>query len=93
MNPMPHVIDRGRKAMFASLRILRPEDRLIYLNGDYQNPAGNSSTDTFTVAAGGHTAETLDSQGKVDFRKKFRVTARQTSVAIELDPVVPPESV
>ena len=78
---------------FASLHVTKPANRIIYLNGDYQNPAGNSSTDSFTVPSGGNVAETLNGAGKVDFRKKFRVKPRDTDVTIELDPVVPPEKV
>ena len=71
----------------------KPENRLIYLNGDYGHPAGNSSGGSFTVSSGGNIAETLNGAGRVDFRKKFRVKPRQTSVTIELDPVDPPEKV
>ena len=78
---------------FASLSVSKPANRLIYLNGDHENPAGNSSTDSFTVSSGGNTAETLNGDGKVDFRKKFRVGPRDKSVTIELDPVTPPEEV
>ncbi len=76
---------------FASVQVSKPGNRLIYLNGDYQNPAGNSSTDTFTVSSGGNIAETLNGDGKIDFRKKFRVRPRETKITIELDPVDPPE--
>ena len=43
---------------FASLRVLKPANRLIYLNGDYQTPAGNSSAGSITVSSGGNIAET-----------------------------------
>jgi hypothetical protein len=78
---------------FASLTVTKPKNRLIYLNGDYENAAGNSSTDTFTVTSGGNIAETLNGDGKVDFRKRFRVRPKDTSVTIGLDPVDPPEQV
>ena len=78
---------------FASLSISKPKNRLIYLNGDYENPAGNSSTNSFTVPSGGNVAETLNGEGKVDFRKRFRVRPRDTSVTIELEQIVPPESI
>ena len=78
---------------FASVQVTKPGNRLIYLNGDYQAPAGNSSTDTFTVPSGGNIAETLNGDGKIDYRKKFRVRPRETKITIELDPVVPPETV
>ena len=77
----------------ASVTVSKPKNRLIYIGGDYENPAGNSSTDTFTVPSGGNVAETLNSERKVDFRKEFEVKARDTSVSIELDPVVPPEQI
>ena len=78
---------------FASLHVAKPANRIIYLNGDYENPAGNSSNTSFTVPSGGNIAETLNGDGKVDFRKKFRVRPRDTDVTIELDPVNPPEKV
>ena len=78
---------------FASLTVSKPKNRLIYLNGDYEKPAGNSSTDTFTVPSGGNFAETLNGDDKVDFRKKVQVKATDTSVTTELDPVVPPEKI
>jgi hypothetical protein len=78
---------------FASVRVTSPLNRLVYVDGDYETPAGNSSTDSFTVPSGGHIAETLNGDGKVDFRKRFRVQPRDTSVTIELDPVDPPEKV
>jgi hypothetical protein len=84
---------REKIMSFASLRVSKPKNRRLYLNGDYSAPAGNTSTDSFTVPAGGNIAETLNGQGKVDFRKKFRVRPRDTELTIELDPVVPPETV
>ena len=47
---------------FASVTVSKPKNRLIYLGGDYQNSAGNSSTDTFTVPSGGNVAETLNAR-------------------------------
>ena len=78
---------------FASLRVLKPANRLIYLNGDYQTPAGNSSAGSITVSSGGNIAETLNGDGRVDFRKRFRVKPRDKSVSIELDAVDPPDKV
>lgn len=78
---------------FASLHVTKPGNRLIYLNGDYSDPAGNSSNDSFTVPSGGNIAETLNGDGRVDYRKKFRVRPRDTEITIELDPVDPPEKV
>lgn len=76
---------------FASLTVTFPRNRIVYLNGNYNDPAGNSSTDTFTVPSGGNIAETLNANREVDFRKKFRVKATETAVSVALDPVNPPE--
>lgn len=73
--------------------VTKPLNRLIYINGNYLEPRGNSATDTFTVPTGGHTFDTLNGAGKVDFRKRFRVTPRDKKLDIELDPVDPPLSV
>lgn len=78
---------------FASVRVSKPKNRLIYVDGDYTEAAGNSSTDSFTVPSGGHIAETLNGEGAVDFRKEFRVRPKETSVTIELDTVDPPEAI
>ncbi|HEY1386443.1 MAG TPA: hypothetical protein VGF43_22660 [Dongiaceae bacterium] len=78
---------------FASLHITKPANRIIYINGDYENPAGNSSTDSITVPSGGCIAETLNGDRKVDWRKKFRVGPRDSEITIALDPVDPPQKV
>lgn len=78
---------------FASLTVTNPGNRLIYLNGNYDDPAGNSSRDKFVVPAGGNIAETLNSSRAVDFRHRFRVGPADTSITIALDPVVPPEQI
>jgi hypothetical protein len=76
-----------------TVRVSAPLNRLIYINGDYAQAAGNSSTDSFTVPSGGQIFETLDSDGCVDNRKKFRVRQSDTEVTVALDPVDPPEQV
>jgi hypothetical protein len=78
---------------FASLRVIKPESRLIYINGNYADPAGHSSTDSITVASGGNIAETLNDENKVDYRKQFEVRPGDTVVVIALDPVNPPEAI
>jgi hypothetical protein len=77
----------------ASLTVSKPKNRVVYLNGDYDNPAGNSSKDTFPVPSGGNIAETLNSNREVDFRNRFRVGPTDTSVTIALDSVDPPEQI
>ena len=78
---------------FASLTVSAPKNRLIYLNGNYDDPAGNSSKDTFAVPNGGNIAETMNSSRQVDFRHQFRVGPTDTSVTIALDAVVPPQQI
>jgi len=78
---------------FASLRVTKPENRLIYINGNYAEPAGHSSIDSITVASGGNIAETLNQDGKVDYRKQFEVKPGATVIVIQLDPVNPPETI
>ena len=78
---------------FVTVRVSMPLNRLIYINGDYSQSAGNSSTDSFTVPNGGQVFETLDGNQHVDNRKKFRVSATDSEVTIALDPVDPPERV
>jgi hypothetical protein len=45
------------------------------------------------VPSGGNIAETLNSNREVDFRHRFRVGPVDTSVAVALDAVVPPEQI
>ncbi|HJY82133.1 MAG TPA: hypothetical protein VKK81_13750 [Candidatus Binatia bacterium] len=78
---------------FVTVRVTSPRNRLIYINEDYTEAAGNSSVDSFTVPTGGQVFETLTSERKVDFRKKFRVKRSDTQVTVGLDPVDPPEPV
>jgi len=78
---------------FVTVRVDAPPNRRIYINGDYAQPAGNSSTDSFTVPTGGQVFETLNGDRKVDNRKRFRVTGTDSAITISLDPVDPPENV
>ena len=80
---------------FVTVRVSAPLNRLIYINGDYSQAAGNSSTDSFTVPTGGQIFETVNGDGCVDNRRKFRVsiTDIDTEVTVALDPVEPPEKV
>jgi hypothetical protein len=78
---------------FVTVRISAPRNRLIYINGDYSQPAGNSSHDSFTVPSGGQVFETLTGDDRVDHRKKFRVRRTETQVDVVLDPVDPPERI
>ena len=76
-----------------TVRVSGPLNRLIYINGDYSQAAGNSSNDSFTVPTGGQIFETLNGAGCIDNRKKFRVSVTDTEVTVALDPVDPPEKV
>jgi len=78
---------------FAKVQVTKPLNRLIYIDGNYLDPAGNSATDSFTVPTGGHIFETVNGDGKVDYRKRFRVSPRDKKVEIELDLVDPPAKV
>ena len=57
---------------FVTVRVSMPLNRLIYINGDYSQSAGNSSTDSFTVPTGGQIFETLNGNQLVDNRKRTR---------------------
>jgi hypothetical protein len=78
---------------FVTVRVSKPLNRLIYINGDYAQPAGNSSSDSFTVPSGGQIFETVNGDRCVDNRKKFRVRPTDPEVIIALDPVDPPEPI
>ena len=78
---------------FVTVRVEKPRNRLIYINGGYSDPAGNSSTDSFTVPTGGQIFETLTGDRCIDYRKKFRVKPDDREVTVSLDPVDPPEAV
>jgi hypothetical protein len=78
---------------FVTVRVSRPLNRLIYINGDYSQAAGNSSTDSFTVPTGGQVFETVNGDDCIDNRKKFRVSVTDPEVTVDLDPVDPPEKV
>jgi len=78
---------------FCKVTVSKPLNRLIYINGNYLEPAGNSATDKFTVPSGGHTFETVNGENKIDFRKRFRVSPRDRKLEIELAPVDPPEKI
>ena len=76
-----------------TVRVTKPGNRLIYINGNYTEAAGNSSADSFTVPPGGQIFETLTGDQQVDFRKEFRVKRTDTEVTVELDRIDPPEPV
>jgi hypothetical protein len=78
---------------FVTVKVDKPLNRLIYINGDFSEPAGNSSNDSFTVPSGGQIFETLNGDGRVDNRKKFRVSPNASEITVSLDRVEPPESV
>jgi hypothetical protein len=78
---------------FVTVRVSAPLNRLIYINGDYSQAAGNSSTDSFTVPSGGQVFETVNGDGCVDNRRRFRVRRTDIEVTITLDPVEPPTQV
>jgi hypothetical protein len=76
-----------------TVRVTKPGNRLVYINGNYVEAAGNSSVDSFTVPTGGRVFETLTRDRRVDFRKQFRVKRSDTEVTVQLDSVVPPRPV
>ena len=78
---------------FAKITVTKPLNRLIYIGGNYAEPAGNSSTDTFIVPSGRHIFETLNGADTVDFRKRFLVRPNEKKKSIELDRVDPPEPI
>ena len=85
-------MQKGASMAFITVRVSKPSNRLIYINGDYSRPAGNSSG-SFTVPTGGQIFETLTGDRRLDYRKKFRVRPSDTQVTVELDRVDPPEPI
>lgn len=79
---------------FVTVRVSKPANRLVFINGDYSTSAGNSN-DSFTVPTGGQVFETLTADRCVDFRKSFRVRPADadSGVTVELDRVDPPEPI
>ena len=78
---------------FVTVHVSAPRNRRIYINGDYAQPAGNSSTDSFVVPSGGQIFETLNGNRRVDNRKKFRVRRTDFELTVALEPVKPPETI
>ncbi len=78
---------------FVTVWVDAPKNRLIYINGDYSQAAGNSSDDSFVVPTGGQIFETLNGEGCIDYRKRFRVRRSDPEKRIELARVDPPEEV
>ena len=78
---------------FVTVEVTKPGNRLIYINGNYVEAAGNSSLDTFTMPTGDHIFETLTGSRAVDYRKRIRVRRKDDQVSVELDAVDPPEPV
>jgi len=76
-----------------AVQVAKPGNRLIYINGNYIEPAGNSSVDSFTVPTGGCVFETLTGDRSIDYRKRFRVRRSDAELTVELERVDPPEPV
>jgi hypothetical protein len=69
-----------------------PLGRDIFINGNHAQPLG-VSPGPFDLEFGPHTFETLDAQRRVDFRGTAEPSHAHPILAIDLDPVVPPEPV
>jgi hypothetical protein len=79
---------------FKMVRVGKPANRLIYIDGGYEDPAGNSSGGSFAVPTGGHVFETLNGNRCVDNRKRIRVQPTDDDpLSIDLDGVDPPEPI
>lgn len=76
---------------YVSVRVTAPPNRDIYIDGTYLRPAGRSPDDTFAVSVGRHIFETLDTELRVDNRRKFDVPQSTEVVTITLEAVNPPE--
>ena len=73
--------------------VTKPGNRLVYINGNYVEAAGNSSLNTFPLPTGNHILETLTAAREVDFRKRIRIRRDDDEVSVELDLVDPPEPI
>ena len=69
-----------------------PLGRDIFINGNHAEPLG-VSPGPFDVELGLHTFETLDDERRVDHRGTAEPSDAHPNVAIDLDPVVPPEPI
>jgi len=77
----------------ATVTVIRPRNRDIYIGGNYAQRRGRSAPDTLSLESGGYIATTLNDERKIDFRGEFTVNARGEPLEVELDPVEPPEAI
>lgn len=75
---------------WGSVRVAGPEGRDVYVNGNYEDVAGQTN-EFYAVEYGLNTFETLDDRFRVDFRVKVEVNDENSRPEKELEPVVPPE--
>lgn len=75
---------------WGSVKVKGPPDRDVYVNGNYEEPAGKTG-DTFPVEYGNNTFETLDAQDRVDNRAETVIDEDHPHQEVTLSPVSPPE--
>jgi hypothetical protein len=75
---------------WGSVRLAGPVGRDVYINGNYEDIAGETN-DYFAVEYGLNTFETLDDRFRIDLRARVEVNDEHSRAKTELEPVVPPE--
>ena len=75
---------------WGSVTLTGPADRDVYVNGNYEDVAGQTNED-FVVEYGINTFETLDGQFRVDLRAEAEVNDESPHVTVALGAVDPPE--
>jgi len=69
-----------------SVKITKPLRRLIYINGNYDESAGQSPG-PFAVEYGLNLFETRNGTGRVDWRGTTTITSKTSNVSLDLEQV------
>jgi hypothetical protein len=75
---------------FGSVKVNGPADRDVYVNGNYEEAAGETG-EIFVVEFGENKFETLDDEFRIDNRAVCQVNAQHPNREVMLAAVVPPE--
>ena len=71
---------------WGSVFVIGPADQDVYINGNYEEPAGKTNNE-YVVEYGENTFETLDDNGDVVLRAQALVDSDNPNVEVELQPV------
>ena len=78
---------------WVSVFVRGQDRRLVYIDGQYDDPAGVKAPGPFDVRPGKHTFETLNRQSCVDNRAQVNAKSGQDEVEAEFEDVDPPEPI